>query len=218
MGFTAAFFSFNVVGGRCEACQGEGTITIPMQFMADVVLECEECHGKRYKSDVLEVRYQGANIADVLDMTVSEAIHFFAASNDTTPKRIVKRLQPLQDVGLGYVKLGQSSSTLSGGESQRVKLASFLSNENQEHTVFIFDEPTTGLHFSDIKVLMQAFYTLIDKGHTVLIIEHNVDVMRTSDHIIDLGKDGGDKGGYVLFEGTPDDLKNCADSYTAEYI
>ena len=218
MGFTAAFFSFNVVGGRCEACQGEGTITIPMQFMADVVLECEECHGKRFKSDVLEVRYQGANIADVLDMTVSEAIHFFAASNDTTPKRIVKRLQPLQDVGLGYVKLGQSSSTLSGGESQRVKLASFLSNENQEHTVFIFDEPTTGLHFSDIKVLMQAFYTLIDKGHTVLIIEHNVDVMRTSDHIIDLGKDGGDKGGYVVFEGTPDDLKNCADSYTAEYI
>lgn len=218
MGFTAAHFSFNVPGGRCEECQGEGTITIPMQFMADVVLECEACHGKRFKQDVLEVTYKGVSIADVLDMTVDQAIQFFAATPESTTKKIVKRLQPLQDVGLGYVMLGQSSSTLSGGESQRVKLASFLSNETQEHTIFIFDEPTTGLHFNDIKVLMQAFNTLIDKGHTVIIIEHNIDVIRVADHIIDLGKEGGDKGGYIVFEGTPDEIKNCADSYTGVYL
>lgn len=194
------------------------TITIPMQFMADVVLECEACHGKRFKQDVLEVTYKGVSIADVLDMTVDQAIQFFAATPESTTKKIVKRLQPLQDVGLGYVMLGQSSSTLSGGESQRVKLASFLSNETQEHTIFIFDEPTTGLHFNDIKVLMQAFNTLIDKGHTVIIIEHNIDVIRVADHIIDLGKEGGDKGGYIVFEGTPDEIKNCADSYTGVYL
>jgi excinuclease ABC subunit A len=218
MAFTAAHFSFNVPGGRCEECQGEGTITIPMQFMADVVLECEACHGKRFKPDVLEVKYRGVGIADVLDMTVFQAIEFFSEKLESTTKKIVKRLQPLQDVGLGYVKLGQASSTLSGGESQRVKLASFLSNESQEHTVFIFDEPTTGLHFSDIKTLMKAFYTLIDKGHTVIVIEHNVDVIRAADHIIDLGKEGGDAGGYVVFEGTPEEIKQCADSYTGAYL
>jgi excinuclease ABC subunit A len=166
----------------------------------------------------LEVKYRGVGIADVLDMTVFQAIEFFSEKLESTTKKIVKRLQPLQDVGLGYVKLGQASSTLSGGESQRVKLASFLSNESQEHTVFIFDEPTTGLHFSDIKTLMKAFYTLIDKGHTVIVIEHNVDVIRAADHIIDLGKEGGDAGGYVVFEGTPEEIKQCADSYTGAYL
>lgn len=218
MNFTPAHFSFNVDGGRCEECQGEGTITIPMQFMADVVLECEACAGKRFKLDVLQVLFQQHSIADVLDMTVDQAIDLFGGSKDSTAKKIVKRLLPLQQVGLGYVKLGQSSSTLSGGESQRVKLASFLSNESQEHTLFIFDEPTTGLHFHDIKTLMKAFNALIERGHTLVIIEHNVDVIRVADHIIDLGVEGGEKGGNLVFEGTPEDLKRCATSYTAQYI
>ena len=201
LGFTPAYFSFNTPGGRCEACQGEGKITIEMQFMADVVLECEHCHGKRFKQDVLDVQYRGKNIYDVLEMTVNQAIEFF--SEDPDCKKIVKRLKPLQDVGIGYVKLGQAGSTLSGGESQRVKLASFLSQENGQPTLFIFDEPTTGLHHHDVTILLQAMNALISRGHTVLIIEHNPSVILAADHIIDLGPEGGDEGGMIVAEGTP---------------
>jgi excinuclease ABC subunit A len=218
MGYNPSFFSFNTEGGRCEECQGEGTITIEMQFMADLVLECEHCHGKRFKQDILEVTYRGMNIYDVLEMTVNQAIEFFGQSNNTLEKKIVKRLKSLQDVGIGYVKLGQSSNTLSGGESQRVKLASFLANEKSDPTLFIFDEPTTGLHFHDIKTLLKAFDALIAKGHTVLIIEHNPEVIKCADHIIDLGPEGGDKGGYVVFEGTPEEIVNCGNSYTGKFL
>jgi len=218
MGYNPSFFSFNTEGGRCEECQGEGTITIEMQFMADLVLECEHCHGKRFKQDILEVTYRGMNIYDVLEMTVNQAIEFFGQSNNTLEKKIVKRLKSLQDVGIGYVKLGQSSNTLSGGESQRVKLASFLANEKSDPTLFIFDEPTTGLHFHDIKTLLKAFDGLIAKGHTVLIIEHNPEVIKCADHIIDLGPEGGDKGGYVVFEGTPEEIVNCGNSYTGKFL
>jgi excinuclease ABC subunit A len=215
MGYAASHFSFNTPGGRCEECQGEGTVTVEMQFMADLVLECEHCHGKRFKQDVLEVQYNQANIHDVLQMTVNQAIEFFGEHNE---KKIVKRLKPLQDVGIGYVKLGQSSSTLSGGESQRVKLASFLANEKPEPTIFVFDEPTTGLHFHDIKTLLKAFDALITKGHTVIIIEHNPEVIKCADHIIDIGPDGGENGGAILFEGTPEDLTKCEASYTGRYL
>lgn len=219
MGYTPAYFSFNVEGGRCEECQGEGTVTVEMQFMADLVLECESCHGKRFKNEILEVMFKGASIFDVLEMTVNQAIEFFTDVKDcNTCKKIVKRLKPLQDVGLGYIKLGQSSSTLSGGESQRVKLAFFLANEKPEPTIFVFDEPTTGLHFRDIKTLMKAFNALIEKGHTVIIIEHNMDVIKCADHIIDLGAEGGNKGGNLVFEGTPEDLLKCKESYTGEYL
>ncbi|MFV0471887.1 MAG: excinuclease ABC subunit UvrA [Paludibacteraceae bacterium] len=218
MGFTAGHFSFNTPGGRCEECQGEGTVTIEMQFMADLVLECEHCHGKRFKQDVLDILYKGVNIYDVLDMTVSQAIEFFEKQGGNTEKRIIKRLRPLQEVGIGYVKLGQSSSTLSGGESQRVKLASFLANEKQEPTIFVFDEPTTGLHFHDIKVLLKALNALIDKGHTVIIIEHNMEMIKCADHIIDIGPEGGDKGGKVVFEGTPDNLIKNDNSYTGKFL
>jgi excinuclease ABC subunit A len=218
MGYNPSFFSFNTEGGRCEECQGEGTITIEMQFMADLVLECEHCHGKRFKQDILEVTYRGMNIYDVLEMTVNQAIEFFGQSNNTLEKKIVKRLKSLQDVGIGYVKLGQSSNTLSGGESQRVKLASFLANEKSDPTLFIFDEPTTGLHSHDIKTLLKAFDALIAKGHTVLIIEHNPEVIKCADHIIDLGPEGGDKGGYVVFEGTPEEIVNCGNSYTGKFL
>lgn len=218
MGYNPSFFSFNTDGGRCEECQGEGTITIEMQFMADLVLECEHCHGKRFKQDILEVTYRGMNIFDVLEMTVNQAIEFFGQSNNTLEKKIVKRLKSLQDVGIGYVKLGQSSNTLSGGESQRVKLASFLANEKSEPTMFIFDEPTTGLHFHDIKTLLKAFDALIAKGHTVLVIEHNPEVIKCADHIIDLGPEGGEKGGYVVFEGTPEEIVNCKNSYTGKFL
>lgn len=218
MGFTAAYFSFNVEGGRCEACKGEGVITVEMQFMADLVLECEECHGKRFKQDVLDIEYRGKNINDVLDMTVDDAIDFFSEASGATEKRIVKRLQPLHDVGLGYIKLGQSSSTLSGGENQRVKLAYFLANDTQPSTLFIFDEPTTGLHFHDIKTLLKAFDALIDKGHSVVIIEHNMDVIKCADHIIDMGPEGGDRGGYVVVEGTPQEVAACEASYTGRYL
>jgi len=218
MGYNPSFFSFNTDGGRCEECQGEGTITIEMQFMADLVLECEHCHGKRFKQDILEVTYRGMNIFDVLEMTVNQAIEFFGQSNNTLEKKIVKRLKSLQDVGIGYVKLGQSSNTLSGGESQRVKLASFLANEKSEPTMFIFDEPTTGLHFHDIKTLLNAFDALIAKGHTVLVIEHNPEVIKCADHIIDLGPEGGEKGGYVVFEGTPEEIVNCKNSYTGKFL
>jgi excinuclease ABC subunit A len=218
MSYTASHFSFNTPGGRCEECQGEGTVTVEMQFMADLVLECDHCHGKRFKQDVLEVQYHGVNIYDVLEMTVNQAIEFFSEQVGNTEKRIVKRLKPLQDVGIGYVKLGQSSSTLSGGESQRVKLASFLANEKPEPTIFVFDEPTTGLHFHDIKTLLKAFDALIAKGHTIIIIEHNPEVIKCADHIIDIGPEGGDKGGNIVFEGTPEDIVRCDASYTGRFL
>ena len=216
MGFTPAHFSFNTMGGRCEACQGEGTVTIEMQFMADITLECEHCHGKRFKQDVLDVLYREKSIYDILEMTVNQAIEFF--SEDSACKKIVNRLRPLQDVGIGYVKLGQAGSTLSGGESQRVKLASFLAQENASPTLFIFDEPTTGLHHHDVTVLLKALNALISRGHTVLIIEHNPSVILSADHIIDVGKEGGDLGGYIVCEGTPDDIMQCQDSYTGKAL
>jgi excinuclease ABC subunit A len=218
MNYTASHFSFNTVGGRCEECQGEGTVTVEMQFMADLVLECEHCHGKRFKQDLLEVQYKGVNIHDVLEMTVNQAIEFFTEHTGHTEKKIVKRMKPLQDVGVGYVKLGQSSSTLSGGESQRVKLASFLANEKPEPTIFVFDEPTTGLHFHDIKTLMKAFDALIAKGHTVIIIEHNLEVIKCADHIIDIGPEGGNNGGNLVFEGTPEEILKCKNSYTGKFL
>jgi excinuclease ABC subunit A len=189
-----------------------------MQFMADLVLECEHCHGKRFKSDILEVTYHDKNIYDVLDMTVNQAIEFFSSFEGSTERRIVKRLLPLQEVGIGYVKLGQSSSTLSGGESQRVKLASFLANEKPQPTIFVFDEPTTGLHFHDIKTLMKAFDALIAKGHTVIIIEHNLEIIKCADHIIDLGPEGGENGGNIVFEGTPENLILYENSYTGKFL
>ncbi len=218
MGFKPAYFSFNVAGGRCEECKGEGTITIEMQFMADIELECEECKGKRFSQEVLDVEYKGMNIYDILDMTVNQAIEFFSSQKGATEKKIAKRIQPLQDVGLGYIKLGQSSSTLSGGENQRVKLAYFLGEEKTEPTLFIFDEPTTGLHFHDIKTLLKAFDSLIERGHTVLIIEHNMEVIKCADHIIDIGPEGGDLGGNIVCEGTPEDVAKCKESYTGRFL
>ncbi|MFV0312540.1 MAG: excinuclease ABC subunit UvrA [Dysgonomonas sp.] len=216
--FTPAFFSFNVEGGRCEECAGEGKILVEMQFMADVLLECEVCKGKRFKQDVLDVQYRGASIHDVLEMTIDQAIEFFEEGKGNTEKKIVKRLKPLQDVGLGYVKLGQSSSSLSGGENQRVKLAFHLVDEKPEPTLFIFDEPTTGLHFHDIKTLLKAFDSLIKRGHTIVIIEHNMDVIKCADHIIDIGPEGGKEGGYVVCEGTPEKIAKCEKSYTGKFL
>ena len=218
MGFTPAHFSFNVDGGRCPICQGEGTVTVPMQFMADLVLPCEACHGKRFKNDILDVKFHGANIHDVLEMTVNQAIEFFEAHPDSTTKKIIKRLKPLQEVGIGYVRLGQSSSTLSGGESQRVKLAYYLSQESQEHTFFIFDEPTTGLHTHDIRKLMTALNALIRRGHTVLIIEHNLNVIKCADHIIDIGPEGGNRGGNIVVCGTPEKVAKCEKSHTGKAL
>ena len=218
MGFTPSTFSFNAEGGRCEECKGEGTITIEMQFMADITIPCEACHGQRFKPEVLDVRYRDKNINDVLNMTVNQAIEFFSEVNGTIERRIVKRLQPLQDVGLGYIKLGQSSSTLSGGENQRVKLAYYLSNERMEPTLFIFDEPTTGLHFHDINKLLDSFSRLIANGHTVLIIEHNMDVVKCADHVIDIGPEGGDAGGEVVATGTPEQIVETARGYTWKYL
>ena len=215
MGYGAGFFSFNTEGGRCEECKGEGTITVEMQFMADLVLQCESCHGKRFKAETLEVKFQGQSIYDVLEMTVNQAIEFF---NEHRQSKIVKKLRPLQEVGLGYVKLGQSSSTLSGGENQRVKLAYFLSLEKTVPTIFVFDEPTTGLHFHDIKKLLEAFDSLISRGHTIVIIEHNLDVVKCADHVIDLGPEGGDRGGYLMAAGTPAEVAMCADSYTGQFL
>lgn len=214
--FTPAHFSFNTPGGRCEMCKGEGTITIEMQFMADLVLPCEHCHGKRFQRDVLDVLYRGKSIYDVLEMTVDEAIEFF--SQDKRCDKIVRRLRPLQEVGLGYIHLGQASSTLSGGESQRVKLASFLDENKQSPTLFIFDEPTTGLSLTDIRTLLQAINQLIARGHSVIIIEHNPAVILAADHVIDLGPEGGDKGGYIVAEGTPEDIMQCKQSYTGQYL
>ena len=215
LGYTAGYFSFTSEGGRCEACTGEGTITVEMQFMADLVLECEACHGKRFKADTLLVTYHDKNIHDVLEMTVNQAMEFFTEHG---AKKVVKRLKPLQDVGLGYVKLGQSSSTLSGGENQRVKLAYYLSLEKTDPTLFIFDEPTTGLHFHDIKQLMQSFDALISRGHTIVIIEHNMEVIKCADYIIDIGSEGGDRGGQLVACGTPEEVAQCAVSYTGQFL
>ena len=215
MGFTPQFFSFNTDGGRCEECKGAGEITVEMQFMADIVLPCEACHGKRFKHDILEVRFHGKNISDILDMTISEAIEFFTTHGQSL---IAKRLMPLYDVGLGYIRLGQSSSTLSGGENQRVKLAYFIGQEKQVPTMFIFDEPTTGLHFHDINRLLKSFAALIERGHTILIIEHNMDVIKCADHIIDMGPDGGDAGGNVVVCGTPEVVSGCKESITGHYL
>lgn len=218
MGYTAAYFSFNVEGGRCEECQGEGTVTVEMQFMADLILPCECCHGKRFKSDVLEVQYKGKSIFDVLEMTVNQAVEFFSEANTTLEKKIVKKLKTLQDVGLGYVKLGQSSDTLSGGESQRVKLAAILGTEKPEPTLFIFDEPTTGLHFHDVKTLLKAFNALIANGHTVIVVEHDLDVIKCADYVIDIGPDGGEAGGELVFAGTPEELIHCERSHTGRFL
>lgn len=218
MGYTPAHFSFNVDGGRCPVCQGEGTVTIPMQFMADLVLPCEACNGTRFISDILEVKFHGKNIHDVLEMTVNQAIDFFSEYPSALTKRIVQRLRPLQEVGIGYIRLGQSSSTLSGGESQRVKLAYFLSNESTEHTFFIFDEPTTGLHIHDINTLMKAFNALVSRGHTVLVIEHNMDVVKCADYVIDIGPEGGERGGQIVATGTPEDIVAVSGSYTGKAL
>ena len=215
MGFTAAYFSFNASGGRCEECNGDGTVTVEMQFMADLILECESCHGKRFKQEILEVRFHEKNVYDILDMTINQAIEFFSEWKE---KKIVKLLKPLQDVGLGYIKLGQSSSTLSGGENQRVKLAYYLGMDKHAPTMFIFDEPTTGLHFHDIKKLLTAFDALIAKGHTLVIIEHNMDVIKCADHIIDIGPEGGEKGGNLVACGTPEEVALCKQSYTARFL
>ena len=215
MGYTSAFFSFNTDGGRCEECKGEGTITVEMQFMADLVLECESCHGQRFKHDILEVRYEGQNVYDILNMTVNQAIEFFTEHKQ---RKITNLLKPLQDVGLGYIKLGQSSSTLSGGENQRVKLAYYLGMEKQQPTIFIFDEPTTGLHFHDIKKLLASFDSLIERGHTIIIIEHNLEVIKCADYIIDLGPEGGEAGGSIIACGTPEEIAKCKQSYTGKYL
>lgn len=215
MMYKPGFFSFNSEGGRCEECKGDGTITVEMQFMADLILQCESCHGKRFKEETLEVKFNGKSIYDVLQMTVDEAIDFFEEFGEG---KIVKRLKPLKDVGLGYIRLGQSSSTLSGGENQRVKLAFYLSQEKSNPTLFIFDEPTTGLHFHDIKVLLKAFNALIERGHSIVIIEHNMDVIKCADYIIDLGPEGGEKGGYLIAEGTPEDIAKCKESYTGQFL
>ena len=216
MGFTSQYFSFNADGGRCDECKGAGVITVEMQFMADLVLECEACHGHRFKHDILDVRYNGKNIDDVLNMTITEAIKFF--SDDKKAQTIVKRLQTLEDVGLGYIKLGQNSSTLSGGENQRVKLAYYIGQEKQEPTLFIFDEPTTGLHFHDIERLLQAFNALIERGHTILIIEHNMEIIKMADHIIDIGPDGGDRGGELVACGKPEEIVKDERSITGKYL
>ena len=215
MGFSPQYFSFNADGGRCDECKGAGVITVEMQFMADLSLECEACHGKRFKKDILDVQFNGKNIDDVLEMTVSEAIEFFDQYNE---KLIADRLRPLDAVGLGYIKLGQSSSTLSGGENQRVKLAYYIGQERQEPTLFIFDEPTTGLHFHDIRRLLSAFDALIERGHSIIVIEHNMDIIKCADHVIDLGPEGGAAGGFIVCEGTPEDIAKCEKSITGRFL
>lgn len=223
-GYTPSHFSFNMDGGRCPECQGEGFVKIEMQFMADVTMVCEACGGKRFKPDILEVRYKGKNIDDILNMSVGQAVEFFSSQPEPSVKKIAERLQPLMDVGLSYIKLGQSSSTLSGGESQRIKLAYFLSmNDSQsksreQHILFIFDEPTTGLHFYDVEKLLKSFDALIARGHSIVVVEHNPDVIRAADWIIDLGPDAGDRGGEVVFEGTPEELIKDCKTFTAQYL
>ncbi len=215
MGFTPQYFSFNADGGRCDECKGAGVITVEMQFMADLVLECESCHGHRFKHDILDVRFEGKNIDDVLNMTITEAVQFFGEHGQKT---IVNRLKTLEAVGLGYIKLGQSSSTLSGGENQRVKLAYFIGQEKQDPTLFIFDEPTTGLHFHDIERLLAAFNALVERGHTILVIEHNMEIIKCADHIIDMGPDGGDRGGQLVACGTPEEVAKNPQSITGKYL
>ena len=213
-GFKPGHFSFNVDGGRCDTCKGEGEQVIEMQFLADVRLECETCKGQRFKPEILEVRYKGKNIHEILDLSISEAIEFFEGAKD-----VVRKLTPLHDVGLGYVKLGQSSSTLSGGEAQRVKLASFLAKEQStEHILFIFDEPTTGLHFHDIRKLLDALNALVEKGHSVIVVEHNMEVIKSADWIIDLGPEGGKNGGNLVFQGSPEKLVKVKESHTGHYL
>lgn len=219
MGFSATYFSFNSEGGRCEDCKGEGTVTIPMQFMADITMPCESCHGKRFKRDILDVLYNGKNIDDVLNMTVNQAIDFFSQRKGSIEQKIVKRLMPLKEVGLGYIKLGQSSSTLSGGENQRIKLAYFISQDNQNKNIlFIFDEPTTGLHFNDVSTLLKSMNKLIANGHSIIIIEHNLEVIKSADWVIDMGPGGGDNGGRIVCAGTPEDIANCEHSHTGKYL
>ena len=223
-GYTPSHFSFNIDGGRCPECQGEGFVKIGMQFMADVKMVCESCSGKRFKPDILEVRYKGLNIDDILNLSVEEAISFFGSQDDPVAKKVAEKLQPLVDVGLSYIKLGQSSSTLSGGESQRIKLAYFLSMSEtfvkgkQQRILFIFDEPTTGLHFYDVEKLLKSFDALLAKGHTIVVVEHNLEVIKSADWIIDLGPEAGDAGGNLVFAGKPEDLAKCADSHTATYL
>ncbi len=218
-GYKPGFFSFNVQGGRCELCEGEGTITVEMQFMADIHLQCENCKGKRYKKETLEIDYRDNNIHELLEMSLTEALDFFKESTDRIEKKIVTKIQPLVDVGLGYLKVGQSSSTMSGGEAQRIKLASFLAKgKNAQPTLFIFDEPTTGLHFYDIEKLILAFNALIDLGHSIIVIEHNVEVIKCADHIIDLGPEGGQNGGHILFEGTPEELTKIKKNETSRFL
>ena len=219
-GFTPSYFSFNQDGGRCPECQGDGFVKIGMQFMADVTMVCESCGGKRFKSEILEVRYKGKNVDDILNMSVEEAIGFFGAQKEETAREIARKLQPLVDVGLGYIKLGQPSSTLSGGESQRIKLAYFLSvaSTGKDRILFLFDEPTTGLHFYDVEKLLRSFDALLSKGHSVIVVEHNLDVIRSADWVLELGPDAGDKGGELVFSGTPEDLASKADTFTAKYL
>ena len=213
-GLKPAAFSFNVEGGRCDVCQGDGEVKIEMQFMADIVLPCEACGGKRFKPHVLDVTYKEKSVSDILDLSIDQALAFFIDQ----PK-ILAKLKPLQDVGLGYVKLGQSSSTLSGGEAQRIKLASFLiKGNNSKKTLFIFDEPTTGLHFHDIQKLLHSFYALIALGNSILVIEHNMDMIKSADWVIDIGPEGGQRGGKVVFTGIPEDLSKCKESFTGQYL
>ena len=239
MNITPQHFSFNTEGGRCEECKGAGVVTVEMQFMADLTLTCDSCHGQRFKRDVLEVRFAGKNINDVLSMTVTEAIAFFSEEQEKEERRIkqadlrqqtrgkvtlqllraiISRLLPLESVGLGYIQLGQPSSTLSGGENQRVKLAYYISLEKQEPTLLIFDEPTTGLHFHDIKRLLHAFSELLKRGHTIIVVEHNMDVIKCADHIIDLGPEGGKRGGEIVACGTPEEIVKCERSITGRYL
>jgi excinuclease ABC subunit A len=220
-GYKPSVFSFNVEGGRCDMCLGEGVVNIEMQFMADIELVCENCNGKRFKQEVLEVTFQNKNISELLDMTIDDAIDFFdeGMRPGNTEKKIISKLKPLSEVGLGYVQLGQSSSTLSGGEAQRIKLATFLiKGATEKKTLFIFDEPTTGLHFHDIKKLLYAFNALVEQGHSLIVIEHNLEVIKCADWIIDMGPEGGDDGGNVVFEGTPEDLIKNKKSYTGKYL
>ena len=218
-GYKPSHFSFNVVGGRCETCEGEGDVTISMQFMADVKLKCDICDGNKFKDEVLEIKYQEKSISDILNLTIDDAVKFFTEQkNDTTVNRLLKKLIPLQDVGLGYVALGQSSSTLSGGEAQRIKLATFLAKTSPKHTLFIFDEPTTGLHFHDIKKLMASFDALLNQGHSIILIEHNMDVVKCADWVIDIGPDGGKNGGHIVAEGTPEEIVKTPESVTGKYL
>jgi excinuclease ABC subunit A len=220
-GYKPGYFSFNIAGGRCENCEGEGQIKVEMQFMADIFLTCDECHGKRYKDEVLEVKYNGQSITDILDMTITQAHNFFNSDEkkNSTINRIIDKIRPLEEVGLGYLRLGQPSNTLSGGEAQRIKLAYFLSKgTNEDKTMFVFDEPTTGLHIHDISKLLHSFNALIERGHTVTVIEHNMEVVKSADWIIDLGPEGGEDGGYLVFEGVPEDLVHCKESFTGTFL